>query len=295
MPTISFLILTYNSSSYIYRLLDSIFTLLHHEIEKGEIEIIVEDNASRDNTVQLIEEYKKNEGKKNIVLHVSKENNGYAAGINNASRKAQGKLLVVINPDSELIEFNLKEIAGEFEMDKELAVAGLKIIDFEGRNEKTAGTFFNPITLLAFSLGFESYIKNRYAPEKRMKVDFVSGGFVVFRKKFFEELKGYDEDYFMYVEDMDICLRAKQKGWSVFFLPYAAIKHKGQGSSSREFAIISIYKGLQTFYSKHESPLYFFYVKNLLSIKAALIIFIGALLGKKELVSTYSKALKSIV
>ena len=59
MPTISFLILTYNSSSYIKRLLDSIFSVLHSEIERGEVEIIVEDNASHDNTVKVVEEYKK--------------------------------------------------------------------------------------------------------------------------------------------------------------------------------------------------------------------------------------------
>ncbi len=293
MPTISFLILTYNSSSYIKRLLDSIFSVLHSEIERGEVEIIVEDNASHDNTVKVVEEYKKS--KKNIVLYVSKENKGYASGINNAARKAGGKLLVVVNPDSELVSFNFKEIVGEFENNKKLAVAGLKIVDFEGNNEKTAGTFFNPLSFLAFSLGFEKHLGLRYSPKEKTPVDFTSGGFVVFRKDAFEKLGGYDEDYFMYVEDMDICYRAKKAGFLVCFLPYGVLRHKGQGSSSREFAIVNIYKGLQTFHTKHGSFLMTFYVKNLLTFKAALIIFIGAILGKKELVATYTKALHTIV
>ncbi len=294
MPKISFLILTYNSSNYVVRLLSSIFEILHEEIVKDEIEIIVFDNASVDNTVEIVERYK-GDGKKNIILHVSKENKGYAAGINNAAKYAHGELLVIINPDSELVSFNLQEIVSEFSDDKKLGIAGLKMVDFEGNNEKTAGEFFNPLSFLVFSLGLEKYMALRYSPQNKKNVDFVSGGFVIFRKEVFEKLGGYDEDYFMYVEDMDICYRAKKEGYKVFFLPNAVTRHKGQGSSNREFAIVNIYKGLQIFYTKHGSFFMTLYVKNLLTLKAALIIFIGALLGKKDLVATYSKALKTIV
>jgi hypothetical protein len=264
-------------------------------LQNEEFEIIIEDNASGDNTIELVNEYILRKNKKNILLHASKENSGYASGINNAAKVATGNILVVVNPDSELIEFDGKKITDEFENNKKLAIAGFKIVDFAGNSEKTAGKFFNPLTFLAYSLGFENYISLRFSPKKKTRVDFVSGGFVAFRKDAFQKLNGYDKDYFMYVEDMDMCFRAIKGGYDVYFLPYATIKHKGQGSSSREFAIVNIYKGLQTYYSKHGSFLTLFYIKNLLTIKAALIIFIGAVLGKKELVATYSKALKTIV
>lgn len=295
MPTISFLILTYNSSSYINRLLDSLIKILQDELRREEIEIIIEDNSSSDDTVELVKEYIEKNNQKNIILHESRENKGYARGINSAAKLSHGGILVVINPDSELLEFDVKKITDEFKNNEKLAIGGLKVIDFQGKAEKTAGKFFNPFTFLAFALGFENIFNLRYSPNTKTKVDFVSGGFVAFRKESFEKLNGYDEDYFMYVEDMDVCYRAEKEGQSVYFLPFGTIRHKGQGSSSREFAIVNIYKGLQIFYSKNGSFFSTLYVKNLLTLKAALIIFIGAVLGKKDLVKIYSKALQTIV
>lgn len=295
MPKISFLILTFNSSSYISNLFDSLFKNLGNEIERGDVEIIVHDNNSTDDTIQILEEFSGRKNANSIVVSKSDKNEGYAKGINKAASLAKADLLVVVNPDSELLELDLEGIVNEFAENKRLAIAGLKIVDFTGKIEKTAGKFFNPLSFLGFCFGFEDAIGLRYSPSIKKKVDFVSGGFVVFRNGEFLKLGGYDEDYFMYVEDMDICYRAKKEGLQVWFLPLAVIRHKGQGSSNREFAIVNIYKGLQIFYTKHGSFLMAFYIKNLLTLKAALIIFIGAILGKKELVATYTKALHSIV
>lgn len=293
MPTFSFLILTYNSSLYIKPLFDSIFDKLSKEIKNGKIELIIVDNASTDTTIENINKYFEDK-KNNIVLHESNENLGYARGINKASTFANGEFLVVVNPDSVLQNFDGDRIIQEFENEKNMAIAGFNLLDYGGVKEKTAGRFFNPVTFLFYALGLEGLARLRFSPPNKTKVDFVSGGFVVFRKDYYEKMHGYDEDYFMYVEDMDICFRAKKRGYSVFYLPFATIKHRGQGSSNREFAIVNIYKGLQLFYTKHGSFLSQLYVRNLLSIKAALIIFISVVIGKKNLGNTYTKALKAI-
>lgn len=287
MP-ISILILTYNSSKYIKELLDSIYKILSKDIASNEIEVILFDNASTDNTVDLVTKFGEN-----ILIKKSDKNLGYAKGINKAAEIAKGELLVVINPDSKLVDFDKEKITSEFIGDKKLAIAGMNVEDFNGVKEKTAGKFFNPFSFLLYAFGLESIIGMRFSPEKTSYVDFVSGGFVAFRKEFFDEVKGYDEDYFMYVEDMDICYRAKEHGYKTAFLPYGTISHKGQGSSNREFAIASIYKGLKIFYEKHHlSQLQ--YIKNLLVIKAQLIIFLGVLLGRKDLSASYKKALLAL-
>lgn len=295
MPKISFLVLTYNSSPHIEPFLNSFFSVLKKEFEGGLVELIIEDNNSTDDTVKKVKSILDSEDKNNITLSISSTNNGYAKGINSAVRKARSEILIVVNPDSEFVYCDIEKISKEFEQNKKLAIAGFEITDYSGVKEKNAGKFYNAFTFLGYSLGLEGHLALRIAPEHKQKVDFVSGGFVAFRRSFFNEIGGYDEDYFMYVEDMDICYRAKEMGWEVIFLPYAKLHHMGQGSSNREFAIVNIYKGLQLFYEKHGSFLFSLYIKNLLSIKAALIIFIGAIMGKKELVSTYLKALKSIV
>jgi GT2 family glycosyltransferase len=135
---------------------------------------------------------------------------------------------------------------------------------------------------------------NRFSPQKKTEVDFLSGGFISFRKKLFDRMHGYDGDFFMYVEDMDICYRANELGYKIFYLPFGTLQHAGQGSSNREFAIVNIFKGLQLFYEKNSSFLMVQYIKNLLTAKAAFIIFISAVFGNKELISTYKEALKSI-
>ncbi len=285
----SFIILTYNSSSYIRGILDSIFDIAGDIISKGQAEVLVVDNESSDDTLKIAYEY----GEK-IHIKQSGGNLGYAKGINKAVEFAKGDFLVIVNPDAKLLEFEYGKILDTFERDKKLAAAGLSIQNFEGIHEETCGNFFNPFTFLLYAMGFEKLAKVRFAGHKVQYVDFVSGGFIIFRKSYFDELKGYDEDYFMYVEDMDICKRIYKKGLKTAFLPYGKILHKGQGSSSRQFAIVNIYKGLVTFYSKHSNFFGLLYVKILLRIKAVLIIFIGTFLGKKDTIGAYTKALKAI-
>jgi len=288
MP-ISFLILTYNSAPYIIELLDSIFMHLEESVDSGQVEIIVLDNASTDTTLKKVNAY----GKK-INVKKSDSNLGYAKGINLAATYAKGEILVVINPDSKLIKFDQSKIIAEFANSNNLAVSGFEISNFNGKRELTAGRFYNPISFLMFALGLEKIAGIRFAPLKRQHVDFVSGGFIAFRKSAFEELNGYDKDYFMYVEDMDICFRAFKKDMDVLFLPFAKIEHIGQGSSNREFAIVNIFKGIMIFTKKHNSIVTFMYMRNLLRIKAALIIFVSVITGNKEKLATYRKALKAI-
>lgn len=295
MP-ISFLILTFNSSSYVNSLLDSLSKRIDTGVKKGEYEIIIVDNNSSDDTVHKISKYlsEKKEWEGHVNFEKSKTNAGYASGINLASQKAQGDILVIINPDAELLEADFDALIDRFETDKKLGIVGLRLVDTLGTSEKTAGKFYNPLTFLLYCFGMEDLFSLRFAPGNTTQVDFVSGGFVAIRKDLFDRLGGYDKDYFMYVEDMDLCFRASETGFKTIYMPCAVIRHQGQGSSNREFAIVNIYKGLQIFYSKHSSFFMQQYVKNLLSLKAALIIFIASILGRRTLVATYQKALKNI-
>ena len=293
MP-ISFLILTYNSSSYIFPFFDSLLKNIAGRLQEDTCELIIVDNASSDGSIHKINEYFKNRKEVKITFVKNRTNLGYAKGINLAAQLATGDILVVVNPDSVLLEADFGLLANEFLEKDSMAVAGLRMVDTLGINEKTAGKFYNPFTFFLFACGLENLFGLRFSPERIKKVDYVSGGFVAFNSEAFEKLGGYDEDYFMYVEDMDLCYRAKKAGFDTLYVPIATIRHAGQGSSSREFAIVNIYKGLQLFFIKHGSFLFLQYVKNLLSLKAALIIFIGSIFGKKDLVTTYKKALKTI-
>ncbi len=276
--------------------MDSLSEKINNGVKKGDYEIIIVDNNSSDDTVQKISQYlsEKKEWEGHVQFEKSRTNSGYANGINFAAQKASGDILVVINPDAQLLEADFDALIDRFETDKKLGVVGLRLVDSVGQNEKTAGKFYNPLTFFLYCFGMEDVFSLRFAPEKTTVVDYVSGGFIAIRNEVFKRLDGYDKDFFMYVEDMDLCFRAKEIGFKTIYMPCAVIRHQGQGSSNREFAILNIYKGLQIFYSKHSSLFMQQYVKNLLSLKAALIIFIASVLGKRTLVVTYQKALKNI-
>lgn len=291
MPIISFLILTYNTSSFIESFLTSLLQFIEKEVKSGKYEILILDNVSTDNTVHIIHNYLKDKNNLNITFIESEKNLGYAKGINKMASKAHGEILIVINPDSVLIDADFEKIINEYRKNSSMAIAGFKMVNGHGKPEKSVGHFFNPFTFILYCMGLGD---QRFSLEKRGDVDFLSGGFISFRKTSFEKLNGYDSDYFMYVEDMDICFRAKEAGYKVLLLPYATLQHAGQGSSNREFAIVNIYRGLQLFFEKNSSFLMTQYVKNLLTVKAAFIIFMSLLSGKKALASTYQKALKTI-
>jgi GT2 family glycosyltransferase len=129
--------------------------------------------------------------------------------------------------------------------------------------------------------------------DKEQETDWVSGGFMVVRSDIFKKVKGFDEHIFMYTEDMELCYRVKKAGYKIYYVPSSTVRHEGQGSSDRSFAVINIYKGIKYFYKKHRSSPAYILVRILLLIKASLAIIIGFMTGNKKLVTTYIQALTS--
>jgi len=288
MVKISIIILTYNSSQYIESLLQSLIKKYSSNINAKELEIIVADNKSLDDTLEKTDKYKE---KVRIVENGG--NLGYAKGNNLASKKANGEFLVFLNPDAKFIEGDLFDVISLFD-DADIGIIGGKIISLDGKKELSCGKFYNPLNILLLALGLEERLGVRFAPNKKQKVDFVSGGFLFIRKKLFERLNGFDENYFMYVEDSDLCYQAKKRGFKVLYSNKATVQHVGQGSSNRTFAIVNIYKGLLYYSRKNGGKVNYFIVKLMLMIKARLLVLVGRVRNNKYLVDTYTEAMKSL-
>jgi len=288
MVKISIIILTYNSSQYIESLLQSLIKKYSSNINAKELEIIVADNKSLDDTLEKTDKYKE---KVRIVENGG--NLGYAKGNNLASKKANGEFLVFLNPDAKFIDGNLFDVISLFD-DEDIGIIGGKIISLDGKKELSCGKFYNPLNILLLALGLEERLGVRFAPNKKQKVDFVSGGFLFIRKKLFERLNGFDENYFMYVEDSDLCYQAKKRGFKVLYSNKATVQHVGQGSSNRTFAIVNIYKGLLYYSRKNGGKVNYFIVKLMLMIKARLLVLVGRVRNNKYLVDTYTEAMKSL-
>jgi hypothetical protein len=288
MVKISIIILTYNSSQYIEPLLNSLVKKYSDNINAKELEIIVADNKSLDDTLEKANKYKET-----IKITENGGNFGFAKGNNLGVKKASGEFLVFLNPDAKFIEGDLFDAVSLFD-DDSVGIIGGKIISLDGKKELSCGKFYNPLNILLLTLGLEESLGVRFAPSKKQEVDFVSGGFLFIRKKLFERLNGFDENYFMYVEDSDLCYQAKKKGFRVLYSNKATIQHVGQGSSNRTFAIVNIYKGLLYYSRKNGGKVNYLIVKLMLVIKARVLVLVGRVRNNKYLVDTYTEAVKAL-
>ncbi len=285
---ITVIILTYNSEKYIKKLLDSLIEKYITQIKEEKIEILVADNASQDETIQMVKAYK------GLVSVLDNEANlGFAKGNNAASKKAKGEYLLFINPDAEFDKGDIESLMQNLEHDH-VGVVGGRILTFNGNKELSCGKFYTFFNIFLLCLGLEEKLGVRFSPHKSTDVDYVSGGFMGISKKVFSENRGFDEHYFMYVEDQDLCYRLRKKGLMTYFSDAATIKHIGQGSSNRAFAIINIYKGLSYFQKKHMSKFSYTTSIFLLSFKAQALRMLGILTRNKYLSETYGQASKVI-
>lgn len=282
MAEVSIIILTYNSAPFIESLLNSL------EKFSKDTEIIVVDNSSSDDTLKIA-------GKFDFVKTIdSGKNLGFSKGINLGSKNSKGEYLLFLNPDTHFEKGDISKMTDVFKKHEKVGIVGGRMMSHSGLPEKSAGKFFNLFETLLIIFGLDEKFGVRSSPEKESKVDFVSGGFMLVSAAVFMKLNGFDENFFMYVEDMELCYRARKEGYSTYFTPEIVVSHKGQGSSNRGFAIVNIYKGIAYFYKKHKNILEYYFIKMALCFKALSVYLVGLVTNNSYYKKTYKEALRSI-
>lgn len=224
-PEISVLIPAYNGAAWLAE------TLSRLAAAAGGVplETIVVDNASADETASM--------GSKTSGVRVlrNETNLGFARAVNRAATASQGKILVVINQDLYL-QPNALKIIHEFTSLK-MAVAGGELSFQNGAYQPSCGPFptlAGTLCRLALPPGIrKSYLLRSRSNETR-PVDWVSGAFIGFPRALFDRIGGFDEDYFMYYEDVDFCLRARRAGFQSYILPPAKAVHVDPHSARRD-------------------------------------------------------------
>ena len=283
MLKLSIIILSFNTKSLTTACVNSIIKNYKNELAGKEIEIIVADNASLDGTMQALEKFDQ------IRVIKNKENYGFSKGNNLGSKDARGDYILFLNSDVEAKDNGFLKMIDFMDENPNVGILGAKLSNADMSSQQSCGNFYTFLNLIFTLFGADSIM--RKSPSKIKKVDWVSGGSFMIRKSLFNKLKGFDESFFMYIEDMELCFRAKKIGFLTYFYPNVKLIHKELGSSSRGFAILNIYKGIIYFYKKHNKFLYPL-VKVMLLIKAIVAILIGILTNNNYLKNTYSSALK---
>lgn len=281
MKVLSVIILSFNTSALLKNCLDS----LSSYFDNPDYEIIVVDNASSDDSVRMV---KKQFPK--VSLIESQENVGFAAGNNIGLKKAKGKYMVLLNSDTIVLDDALSKMVQFLEETPKAAIAGPKLLNPDKSAQASAGVFLTPFNTFLWLLGFERFGLLKSSPSSAQKVDWVSGAAFFIRREVFEKVGGLDENIFMYLEELEWCLRASKKHLRTYFNPDAQIIHVSMGSGNRERTIVNIYTSLVYVYKKHYGKNAVFAIRLLLKTKAIIAIILGVLTGNDYLKSTYGKA-----
>ncbi|MCK5566643.1 MAG: glycosyltransferase family 2 protein [Actinomycetia bacterium] len=284
---LSIIIVSYNSLGYLRECLDSIYS---HPPGK-DFDIVVVDNASYDGTNGYI---RKNHS--DVILITNKKNKGFAAANNQAIKTTDSKYILLINSDCEVYEDSINKLTDYIDKNPRVAVAGPKIINSDGSVQYSCRRFPSFFGAAAHTVLTHIYpanpISRKYmmadvSRDEPFSVDWVSGSCMIIRRESLKETGPLDENYFMYVEDIDICYRIWQNGWEVYYMPHSEILHHIGGSSRRTSRRALV----RASYRMQKSVFYFFWKNYRKSIKILLMPLLFMILGLRFLIA----AVKSMV
>ncbi|OGI31569.1 MAG: hypothetical protein A3G09_04620 [Candidatus Moranbacteria bacterium RIFCSPLOWO2_12_FULL_48_12] len=222
-PSISLIFVNYRSARHLVAALESLFSF---EQASDSFEIIAVNNDPAESAAfQALKQIFP------LLLIESGENSGFSRGNNLGARQARGRILGFINPDVLWTGVHLQKIAQVFDKDTRIGVLGMTLLDTKRRPEAWSSGKEPSLTTLFLNNFFPA---RRAARQEREPFfpDWVSGGALFIRKELFAEIGGFDERFFLYFEDVDLCKEVRHRGFSVARHPEFSLIHLG--GKSRE-------------------------------------------------------------
>jgi N-acetylglucosaminyl-diphospho-decaprenol L-rhamnosyltransferase len=249
MITFSIVLVNYNGSKFLYNCLDSIKRLL----VSCTYEVIIVDNCSADDSVKIIRD-----NFTSFKLICSPNNLGFCKANNLAAKHSQSEYLLFLNTDTILIENTPKILSDYLKQNENVAVVGSRVTFQDGSYQLSCGNLPNLavefLDKIRYRLDnkwhsiFSTFYDRQYSTVK--EVGWVTGACLMMRRDVFEQIGGFDENFFMYFEDKDLCKRVKELGYKVVYYPKTTIIHLLGGSSH------GIKKSVHKYY--RDSQLYYY-------------------------------------
>ncbi|MBE8727039.1 glycosyltransferase family 2 protein [Flavobacterium hungaricum] len=258
---LSIIILNYNVRYFLEQCVLSV----QEAITTIEAEIIVVDNHSSDDSVLMMQEKFPE-----VKLIVNIENFGFPKGNNIGFCQAKGKYVCILNPDTVVAEDTFTKILAFAERQNNLGIVGCKLIDGTGnflpeskRGIPTPWVAFTKIfglyKLFPKSKLFNQYYAQHLNENESGKAAILVGAFMFLESNLYEELNGFDEDCFMYADDIDLSYRVLQKGKNNFYFHETTVLHyKGESTIKDEKYMKRFQEAMNFFYAKHFKKSWFF-------------------------------------
>lgn len=254
-PTLSVVIVNYNSSEYIIDCINSVF----NNIVNYAIEVYVVDNFSTDDSVQLIERIFPQ-----VNLIKNQINIGFAAANNLVLAKKLGRYVLILNPDVVIPTGALQELVGYLDSHPSIGMLSPKLVRANGGLDLACRRNFPSRLDIYFRLFgidrlfpnskiFAHYNLTYLDASQSCEVECIAGAFMLVRQSAINQVGLMDERFFMYAEDMDWSFRFKLAGWVVFYYANIEVLHYKRGSTSKEKLgmLPDFYKAIFQFYEKY--------------------------------------------
>jgi N-acetylglucosaminyl-diphospho-decaprenol L-rhamnosyltransferase len=252
-PDLSIVIVTHNGLDMAIATLES----ARAAVGETEVEWFIVDSGSTDGTPEEIERRYPD------MTVLRRDNIGFAAGNNVALPEARGRYVLLLNPDIEVLEGTLAGLVEVMDADPSIGAAGVLHEDPEGRLLPYIKRFPSPArqlgeSLFAYRLPGLTHLQERVVEaepyERQSDADWVAGAFMIVRDEVIRQVGPLDERFFLYAEETDWCLRIKQAGWRVAYLPVMKVRHYGGNRPGPQLSAQLTYAKLQ-YASKHFGPL----------------------------------------
>ena len=251
-PFLDIIIVNWNAGAHLRRCLDSVRRANQAEFELEHV--VVVDNASSDGSMDPLEQ-----AKLPLTIIRNAKNLGFAAACNQGAKGSTADYLLFLNPDTTLAPESLSVAVQFMQLPENLetGMCGIQLLDEQNRVTRRCSRFPEPNNFFAQMLGlnrlFPEHFHDKFMSEwdhnETRQVDVVTGAFLLVRRITFESLGGFDQRFFVYLEDVDFLYAAHQAGWSCYYLATTRAYHKEGGCSEQA-------KAARLFYSLRSRVLY---------------------------------------
>lgn len=254
MSSVAVVIVNYNTRDYLRSCLQTV-------LRERPDEVIVADNGSNDGSAEMVRaEFPQ------VTVLSDGHNRGYGAAANYTVAACTAETILLLNSDTQLTASAIEELATYLDRRPQVAIVGPRLVSSDGALQQSCYPFPKPLyTLLEEArigrlIRYIPILRNAYlytwSHDRLRSVPWLQGSALAIRRRPFEALGGFDESFFMYFEEVDLCYRLRNAGWQIHFNPAATVVHAGGGSTNQYRApmMVQLFKSTKQFYEQHYAP-----------------------------------------
>lgn len=252
-PDLSILIVSWNTRL----LLDQCLAAIYAHPPARSFEVLVVDNCSQDGSAEMVKtEYPQ------VRLIENSANVGFGSANNQAIHASSGRHVLLLNSDTQVLPGALETLAGYLDATPEAGAAGARLLNGDGSLQEschpspTLGSELWRMFHLDRLRPVAVYSMERWDTRQTRYVDVLKGACILLRREVIDQVGVFDEDFFMYSEEVDLCYRIGKGGWKLAWVPEAQVVHY-EGQSTRQMAsemFIHLYQGKIRYFRKHYGP-----------------------------------------